>query len=149
MCERGAERPELQLAELKGLRLWQGCGRGDTWLMIHQGALEAQGNSSRERHLFAQHAGGRGRVRVAGRGFGREGPETCYSACLFSSLVVSLKKPLEILPKGLYGHLLESNSIFFKIVFSLLFKDNSYVTPGWGCGAWNSHLTVACMNIAP
>ena len=97
----------------------------------------------------ARHAGGRGRVQAAGRGFGREGPETCYSDCLFSSLVVSLKKPLEILPKGLYGHLLESNSIFFKIVFSLLFKDNSYVTPGWGCGAWNSHLTVACMNIAP
>ena len=83
MCERGAERPELQLAELKGLRLWQGCGRGDTWLMIHQGALEAQGNSSRERHLCARGMLGAGGAcrQQAGVSEGRDRRHATLPAC--------------------------------------------------------------------
>ena len=38
---------------------------------------------------------------------------------------------------------------FFKITFSLLFKDNSCVTLGWGCEAGNAHLTITGMKLDP
>lgn len=82
--------PGLQPAELKVLRWWQGCGRGDTWLLINGGALEGQGSSTVEKcacaccMLGVQEAGPVRGGGTASKGFRREGQKASYSACLFS-----------------------------------------------------------------
>lgn len=114
----------------------QGCGWQNSGAQIVEGmwqrghvarddsprALEGWGNPSAGKGTGARSMLGAGAgARAGGRwGFRKRGPGACYSACLFSSpFVVRLKKPLGILLKGLYGQLSGSNSIFFKIVFSV------------------------------
>lgn len=82
--------PGLQPAELKVLRWWQGCGRGDTWLLINGGALEGQGSSTVEKcacaccMLGVQEAGPVRQWGMASKGCRSEGQKASYSACLFT-----------------------------------------------------------------